>query len=396
MTKQMSAFVSRYANISGLTCLTALILAACILAIVPTMEGALRVNLLSTRLAIAISHNEDGEILDVQERDKILFVDLIRHNSSSLTYLLSVFMHSTGDNDTAMELLGRLPPDYRASLVAFQSAVFAYPQGLTEETILLWRRVNGIQWFLGNAALAESAGNTSEAEHLLQDAYKVFPSERSISMEMGQFAYRQKNWALAEQVFRATASRDHSDAEAQFWLGKSLLEQHKFLGAALAGIEASKLDPTDPWKYVLVGNSFRLSGGYAEAQVWYEKSVQLSSTPSIGYKYLGINAVEGGNASAALNWLKHVQPNSDTERAELHYWLGRALAKLGRHDEAVAHYLLALEIRSDVPVYQLMLARSLVSLGHTNEAIEAYQHAVVLAPNDSTIRQELAALQIEN
>lgn len=396
MTEQKHTFVSSYAKTSSFTRFTVFILVACILLLVPTMVGRLRANLFATHFAFAISDNEANNTPDVHKRDKNLFGGLFEHDSPSLVYLLSVLMRSTGNNSTAMELLERLPSDYRASLVAFQSAVVAYQHGLTEDAVLLWRRVNGTKWFIGNAALAESAGNLSEAENLLQDAHEVYPSERSISMELAQFAYRQKNWSLAEQVFRAMASRDPSDAEAQFWLGMTLLEQHDFQDAAQAGIEALRLDPSDPWKYVLVGNSFRLSGSYDEAQVWYEKSIHQTLTPSIGYKYLGINAVEGGDANDALDWFKLVKPNSDIERADLYYWLGRALDKLGMHDDAIAQYLLAVGIRSDVPVYQLMLARSLTSLGRITEAIDVYEKAAVLAPNDSTIRQELAALQNEN
>ena len=72
-----------------------------------------------------------------------------------------------------------------------------------------------------------------------------------------------------------------------------------------------------------------------------------------------------------------------------HNNLGNVLAGLGRPDEALQHYRLALRLRPDYAEAYSNLGNALADLGRTDEALEHYRQALLLRPDDAEVYYNL-------
>ena len=80
------------------------------------------------------------------------------------------------------------------------------------------------------------------------------------------------------------------------------------------------------------------------------------------------------------------------ESFEAHYYLGRALAGLGRHAEAAARFEEAVRRAPALADGWTSLARARLALGQKQKAREAYERALPLAPRDAALRVALGEL----
>lgn len=81
----------------------------------------------------------------------------------------------------------------------------------------------------------------------------------------------------------------------------------------------------------------------------------------------------------AAGWQKRLQ--REPESADVHLALADALRRLGRLEEAAAHYRRALSLVPDAPA-QLELAETLMALGQTDSAIHHFRRTLDLSPTE--------------
>ena len=98
-----------------------------------------------------------------------------------------------------------------------------------------------------------------------------------------------------------------------------------------------------------------------------------------------LNAVEAERALRAA-------VSGEPGRADAHNMLGVALNSLGRLQEAIAEFQLALSLRSDYLSARFNLANALEKAGNRHEAIEQMQLAAAASPDDPLVKQRLAEM----
>ncbi|HEY4217271.1 MAG TPA: CHAT domain-containing tetratricopeptide repeat protein [Gemmatimonadaceae bacterium] len=118
-------------------------------------------------------------------------------------------------------------------------------------------------------------------------------------------------------------------------------------------------------------------------------SRQAHNALLIWYQTIGINALDRGDVSQAVDALRHAAAQSDTiggipNRSRLHVRLGRALVKEGRAPEGIAELRLARALADTGDRYTLAdiehnLAHAYESTGVTDSALRAIDRFAVLA-----------------
>ena len=86
---------------------------------------------------------------------------------------------------------------------------------------------------------------------------------------------------------------------------------------------------------------------------------------------------------------------ADPDFVDAHYYHGRALARLGRHDDSIAAFQRAAAIAPNRIETRIALANSLRDAGRIEEALAAYGAAIELDPRRPDLHAEYARLAHE-
>ncbi len=252
-----------------------------------------------------------------------------------------------------------------------------------------------------------------------------FPSailafENSIQLEPSATVYnlmasiysQQKNWAAEREALEKKLQQDAEDAYAQYRLGLLLtvLEPEQALPHLML---ASSLNPEfDPAVQTLRA-ALNLSAAQPDAS---SQMVSIGRALGLVQEWdLSIAAFENAIAINAENaeawaWLGEAKQQTDLDgRVELDQAatldhtsvVVRALRGLywnrqKKYSQMLAEYLLAAEYEPSNPVWQAEIGNAYTMLGDLADALAAYQHAIELAPNDSTYWRLLAIFCAEN
>ena len=162
--------------------------------------------------------------------------------------------------------------------------------------------------YIALAELYNDASRGAQAVKLLQDAQSKFPAESSLTFELAAVLEKQKKYSESEAVFRQLITREPDHAGALNYLGYMLVERGERLDESVGFIQrALKIDPDN--------------GSYLD---------------SLGWAYF-----KSGKLDLAEQYLKRAADQLLTNSVvQDHY--GDVLARLGRHDQAIAAWTRAL------------------------------------------------------
>ena len=120
-------------------------------------------------------------------------------------------------------------------------------------------------------------------------------------------------------------------------------------------------------------------GALGQARPLYEAVLRQVPGHADALRYMGMMAVQTGDASAAVEFLnRSIQANPANAATRSN--LGVALRALDRHEDAQASFRAALELESDNPVDHFNLGITLKELGRAEEALASYDAAIALTP----------------
>ncbi len=106
----------------------------------------------------------------------------------------------------------------------------------------------------------------------------------------------------------------------------------------------------------------------------------IEQYPASGFAWMALGTAlqaQGKNGLPALQKATELMPNN----AEAHMNLGNTLKELGRLDDAVASYRLALGIKPDFVMAHYNLGNALKGLGQLDDAVASYQRALKIKPH---------------
>src|SRR3954469_23404560 len=136
------------------------------------------------------------------------------------------------------------------------------------------------------------------------------------------------------------------------------------------------------------------AGRLAEAESIYRQVLQQQPDNPNALHLLGLIALDTGQPDAAIALIRRavaVRPQT----AALHMSLGRACEAAGKSTDAIAAYEDAARLDAQNPQPWLALGNVLFAVGQMTRAEVVYRTAAALAPQDGTIRNNLAAVLIQ-
>jgi len=170
-------------------------------------------------------------------------------------------------------------------------------------------------------------------------------------MKAASTAEENEDYQLAEELLRRVLIKEPKHKLAHGRLGYVLLERRQYDAAIEALREQTKINPFDDSAYGILGQAFWAQNKYEEAEAAFRKQIEV--TP--------------------LNKL-------------LHGNLGLMLIEWRKYKEAVPELQQAIALNPDeAPKYEVGLGRAYTSLGQAQKAIEAFDRAIKLSHEPSTL-----------
>ena len=199
-------------------------------------------------------------------------------------------------------------------------------------------------------------------------------------------------WRNGGTLFAHNLEVDPDNFIAQSCYAAYFLAQGQLDRARVECDKALRLNPNYELSHGVLGQVLLLQGKFDEAA--RELATALRINPASNYARLFYaKALLGQNlpAEAELQFAQ-VLATDPVVPEEAHCGLGRALAKLGRPEEACAQFTEALRLAPQYPEARLQLAIALARQGKTTEAISHYRLAKNVPPSapDSAVLNNLA------
>jgi serine/threonine protein kinase len=225
---------------------------------------------------------------------------------------------------------------------------------------------NNIDAHLYLGVVYEEMKQTDDAIKEYHRALELDPKNAKVYLHLGSAYYDLKQIEAAIEEYQKALALDSKNVEFHFHLGVAYQHCKRFEDATRSFQTALRLDPTYAGAHVNLGSIFDEQGRTDDAIREYRAAINVD--------------VERG----AFAYLAH-------------YNLGVLYRKQSKLDAAERELRAALDIfpaegfASEVHV---LLGKTLVDNGRTDEAITEYQSALQINPNDAAIRNNLGLLYL--
>nr|WP_264478111.1 tetratricopeptide repeat protein [Planktothrix agardhii] len=286
----------------------------------------------------------------------------------------------------------------------------------------------------------QSLGNTNEAIENYQKALDIVPNDDLRAkldalnnaknhlfeqyFNQGVTLFNQENYQQAIEQFTRALTLNPNHIQVYGWRREAYIQLDQYQQAIEDCTQIIRIDPLDIPAYVRRGFAHLSLGEYQQAIKDSNKAIILSFNQTTAHSWLSQAYVQQGDAHQSLgnsneaieNYQKalDIAPNDDL-RAKLdaltnaknhlfeqYFNHGINLFNKEKYQQAIEQFTRALTLNhNDIQVdgwrrdAYIQLGQYQQDLGNTNEAIENYQKALDIVPNDD-LRAKLDALNLTN
>jgi tetratricopeptide (TPR) repeat protein len=231
---------------------------------------------------------------------------------------------------------------------------------------------------LERGLLYEASGHSEEALKQYEDALAKAPNDPDLMLRVGCGKVAANRAEQAEELLKKVLSQRPTSAETNHCLGRALLVQGTRLADALRTLErAVELDPNRPEYFLYVGWAANEAGNVPKAEKALAEALRLDQGLADAYWQRGVLRQRQGavrDAIADLTRALALRPS----RHEAHASLADAFYDLGREQEALKEWQLAIQAQPDNATWRFRYGK-LLSANHQSEnAIEQLTRALTL------------------
>lgn len=225
-------------------------------------------------------------------------------------------------------------------------------------------RERGIDFNPTNEYLRELrlAGGDDELEGALKGTHVTMPervepavmaqqTEARRHMAHAAELLRNKQYAEAEDEYRAAIRRDPQDADLHIGLGMVLGRKGDWDGQIAEDREALRLNPNNDRAHLSLGSALARKGNQGGATEEYREAIRLNPNNEAAHISLGIRLSQMGDwdgAIAEYSEALRLYPNGYA----VHYSLGMAYEHKGNRQAALQEYRTAYELNPNIPTYK--------------------------------------------
>jgi len=249
-------------------------------------------------------------------------------------------------------------------------------------------------------------GNPEGAARIWEDALKEQDPSEKLYSRLSQVYKEQRDYSRAAENLQKYVSLHRDDASAHYRLGLllTLTDPNEALSEL---INASQLDPqlgptvetlrsalnqasltdSSSARFVLIGRGLGLVQEWELARVTFEYAVKADKENAEAWAWLGEAKQQASEDGAAdLEQAYQLNPSSSTVRG----LRGLYFQRTGNFREALKEYQAAARLDGENPAWQVSMGEMYLKLGDLIRALQAYQAATALAPDDSNTWRLLA------
>ena len=222
--------------------------------------------------------------------------------------------------------------------------------------------------------------NFEEAEKLYKDILQIYSNHPHANHNLALISIS-KNDPLSALRLLKTAINSSPNTEI-FWINyiHTLLEEKLLDEAEETCRNLILIKPESANAYFYMGDIYRMSHKFKEAEINYKKAIMLNSNFSEAYKNLSNVNLELGNLKETKeNLCKAIEINP--HYAEAYYLLGNLLKKIDELNKAETNYKRALEINPNYLEAHNNLAGLYIELNKSEEAESCFRKALEINPN---------------
>jgi len=311
-------------------------------------------------LGIAIQHHSAGELSQAEGiYQQILEAD---PNQPDALHYLGVLAHQMGNNDVAVELIGK--------------ALAIKPNYLEAHT---------------NLGLAlQKLGRLDEAVSSFHKALTIKPDYAEAHNNLGTVLKDQAKLSEAVDSYHKALAIKPDYAEAYSNLGLALQDMGNLDEAVECYHKALAIKPDYPEAHNNLGNALKEQGKMTDAVASYHKAIAIKPDYALAHSNLGAAFQEQGmhdDAVASFRDAIAIKP----DYAEAYSNLGATLQEQGKHDDAVASFREALAIRPEYAEVYCNLGNALIELGKPDDGVASFRDALTINPDYAEAHVRLAS-----
>lgn len=352
---------------------------------------------INEQFSLAVEYQRSSRLMEAEALHRqVIGVD---PNHFGSLYLLGILALQRGQNDVAIDLIGRalsIRPDYAEAhnnlANAFKSkgdlveAIAHYKRALVLKPDYAEAHNN-----LGTALKAQ--GELVRAVASYEQALGLKPDYAEALNNLGNALVDQLKMVDAVACYNRALALRPEYFEAHNNLGTALIELGQ-LNEAIAHYErALTLNPDFAEAHNNLGNVLRRRGKFDEAIARYKRALALKPDYVEGYYNLGTALQEQGCFDEALTqyeWALALNPHHPETRTSL----GTLFLLQDRTEKAVAEHKRALASKPDFAEAYNNLGVALLELGKPDEAAVCHEHALALNPNFPEAKFALCMAQL--
>jgi len=345
----------------------------------------------------AMEHQRSSRLIEAEALYRQIIAADPNHFGS--LYLLGVIAQQRGQNDVAIDLIGRalaIRPDYAEAHINLGNAFKG--RGELAEAIVRYKRALSLN--PNYAEAHNSLGTALKAQGKLAEAVSSYERALALKSDYAE-AHNNLGNALMDQgkVGEAVARYERALKlrpdyfEADNNLGTALMELGRFDEAIAHYQRALALKPDFAEAHNNLGNVFKGHGKLSEAVAYYKRALSLKPDYVEGHNNLGAAFQEQGLLDeAGVHYAKALalKPN----HAEARTNFGTLLLQQDKPEEAIAQYELALISKPDLPEAYNNLGAALLELGKPDEAAACQERALMFKPDFPEARFALCMAQL--
>ncbi len=197
-------------------------------------------------------------------------------------------------------------------------------------------------------------------------------------IQAAQSAIKNKNFSMAEQLFRRVLEKEPKHKEVRRELGYTLFAQRKYDAAITVLREQATINPFDNYVYNLMGRIYWAQQDYTQAETAFRKQLEITPLDKFAHANLGQLLVDWRKYKEAVTELEAaISLNPESEA--LHLSLGRAYLNLGEKEKGIAAFDQAVKLAPGPYVWNdvaYFLAVSKVQLDRAQQFAESATTAV--------------------
>lgn len=235
---------------------------------------------------------------------------------------------------------------------------------------------------LGNVLFCQ--GRRDEALEQYHTALRLDPTHVGAQNNIAQILSSMDKYGEAEACYAQIAGRNPDLVDVQYNLGNMQMLQNKYVEAVHTFRRILSLAPDSARVNDIIGHGPALMqcGHLEPVRALYEDLCRVRpSNPETWFLLSSVDGRCGEMTKAANSAHRAIELKPDYSAAHMN--LAKALASLGRYEDAVTHYQTVLKYNPRVAMVHSELANALAALGRDSEAEACFAEALRIDPTQA-------------